>query len=61
MAYDYKLSGHLKNTGSDKENKGRTLTLFVLLVLSIIFLAWFDDGEEPLRSIEQTVAVPGSN
>lgn len=35
--------------------KGRILTLLVLLLVSIVFLAWFDGGEEALHPIAQPV------
>jgi|GEM_PF-675426 len=41
-----------------KANKGRVVALSVLLLLSILFLAWFDGGEEALHPISQTVAMP---
>ncbi|MEP2736771.1 MAG: hypothetical protein ABJP34_10790 [Erythrobacter sp.] len=37
--------------------KGRILTLLVLLLVSIVFLAWFDGGEEGLHPIAQPVAL----
>lgn len=39
-------------------NKGRVLALLVLLLLSVLFLAWFDGGEEPLHPISQSIQVP---
>lgn len=34
------------------------LALFLLL-LTIVLFAWYGGGEEPLRTIEQDVALPG--
>ncbi|MEO9463216.1 MAG: hypothetical protein ABJ242_10830 [Marinomonas sp.] len=40
------------------KNKGRVLTLMLLLLLSIVFLAWFDAGEEALHTIVQPLPAP---
>ncbi|GMM93902.1 hypothetical protein [Qipengyuania sp. MTN3-11] len=43
----------------DKVMRGRRVVVTLALVfLAILFLAWFDGGEEPLHPIEQAVPVP---
>lgn len=38
---------------------GRKMSLgLIALFLIVLFLAWFDGGEEPLHPIEQKVDVP---
>ncbi len=58
MEVDDKSNESPNNTGSSMKNKGRVLTLMVLLLLSIVFLAWFDGGEEALHTIVQPLTVP---
>lgn len=58
MAMNFKSEKAEADIPSQKANKGRVLTLVVLLLLGILFLAWFDGGEEPLHPISQTVEVP---
>lgn len=43
--------------GFEMSEKGRILTLLALLLVSIVFLAWFDGGEEALHPIAQPVAL----
>ncbi|UVI39139.1 hypothetical protein [Qipengyuania spongiae] len=43
----------------DRVIRGRRVVITLALVLlAILFLAWFDGGEEALHPIEQEVALP---
>ncbi len=58
MDVDDKPNESPNNAGSPMKNKGRVLTLMLLLLLSIVFLAWFDAGEEALHTIVQPLPSP---
>ena len=58
MALKYMTDESPADAGSQRTNKGRVLTLLLLLLLSIVLLAWFDGGEEPLHPISQSLEVP---
>jgi hypothetical protein len=36
----------------------RVVVTLVFVFLAILFAAWFDGGEEPVRPIEQKIALP---
>lgn len=45
----------------DRVIRGRRVVITLALVLlAILFLAWFDGGEEALHPIEQEVALPAA-
>ena len=58
MGMNFKSEKAEAETPSQTANKGRVLTLSLLLLLSILFLAWFDGGEEPLHPISHSIHVP---
>jgi hypothetical protein len=57
--YESKLGQTPMIVGLQMSEKGRILTLWALLLMSIVFLAWFDGGEEALRPIAQPVELSG--